>query len=189
MILDIVQYGHPALRTKGAAVGPITDEIRALAGDLIDTMREANGVGLAAQQVGRPIQLAVVDITDADDRPSVMWMNGGEVDPAPYMPLVLIDPEVTLARQRYVDAEGCLSFPEIRADIRRSEMVRVTTRTLEDGRLEFDAAGFLARAIQHEFDHLQGILFIDRMNAAQRVSLGGKLKALRRESEKLYRMV
>ncbi len=181
MILDIVNYGNPVLRTKGAAVREITDEIRQFAQDMLETMRDANGVGLAAQQVGVPLQMTVIDVAGVEDRPSTMQIEGKPVELEQWMPLILLNPALTLGKTKESGTEGCLSFPDITAEISRSESV-VARATLLDGTpFEFEATGLLARALQHEVDHLNGILFIDRMNAAAKVALSGKLKRLQKE--------
>jgi peptide deformylase len=183
MILPIVLFGDPVLRTVGAKVGAITDEVKRFVEDMLDTMRDADGVGLAAQQVGLAVQLAVVDIREVEDRPSKMWVNGVEVDPAGYMPMVLLNPELTFGSEKELGVEGCLSFPKMNADISRFTKLRCKTTTLENMPLEFEAEGFLARAIQHEVDHLNGVLFIDRMSSAAKAGLAGKLKRLMRMSK------
>src|SRR3984957_883488 len=99
MIREIVVYGDPVLRAKGKKIGQIDDDIRALAEDMLDTMYEASGVGLAAQQVGRALQLTVIDVSDAESRPSQMWIAGEEVDPKDHMPLILINPELQLSEE------------------------------------------------------------------------------------------
>lgn len=180
MIRDIVKYGTPVLRAKGAAVVEIDDAIRALAADMIETMRDADGVGLAAQQVGERLQLAVLDVSHAEERPSAMWIAGKPVDLRAHMPMVLINPVLKLGEEREIGVEGCLSFPEITGDIDRAAHVKARARTLE-GEIEFEATGLLARALQHEVDHLNGILFIDRMTSAAKASLTGKLKRLQRK--------
>jgi peptide deformylase len=178
VIREIVIYGDPVLRTKGRPVTEVNDEIRQLAADMLDTMHEANGVGLAAQQVGVATQLTVIDVSDAASRPSRMWVNSQEVPPNDYMPLYLINPQVEMSREAETGPEGCLSFPEINADISRAAHVRVRAMDLNGTPVEFEAEGLLARAVQHEVDHLNGILFIDRMNSATKAALGGKLKRL-----------
>ncbi|MBV9492594.1 MAG: peptide deformylase [Verrucomicrobia bacterium] len=178
MIREIVLYGDPVLRQKGRPVAEINEQVYQLAADMLDTMREANGVGLAAQQVGMPIQLTVIDVSDAESRPSRMWINGEEVDPKAHMPLQLLNPQVELGKETEVGPEGCLSFPEITADIVRAAHVKVRALDLEGTPVEFEAEGLLARAVQHETDHLNGILFIDRMNSATKAALGGRLKRL-----------
>jgi len=183
MIRDIVKYGDPMLRTKGKRLEAFDDEIRALAADMLETMYEANGVGLAAQQVGRALQLTVIDVSDAESRPSRMWLAGEEVDPKEHMPLILINPELQLGDEVEIGTEGCLSFPEITAEIPRALKVKVNAQDLNGNRLEFEAAGLLGRAVQHENDHLNGILFIDRMSSAAKAALAGKLKRLAAESK------
>jgi len=183
MIRDIVKYGDPVLRTKGKRLEAFDDEIRALAADMLETMYEANGVGLAAQQVGRALQLTVIDVSDAESRPSRMWLAGEEVDPKEHMPLILINPELQLGDEVEIGTEGCLSFPEITAEIPRALKVKVNAQDLNGNRLAFEAAGLLGRAVQHENDHLNGILFIDRMSSAAKAALAGKLKRLAAESK------
>jgi len=177
MILDIVKYGHPALRTKGRQVEN-TAEIRSLASDMLDTMRNVKGVGLAAHQVGRPLMLCVIDIAGAADRPSAMWVDDVEVVPADHMPLVLINPEIEPAGSEESGEEGCLSFPGIYSKISRPAYVRVKATDLESSEFSFVAAGLLARAILHECDHLQGALFIDHMTPRQHNRCADKLNAL-----------
>ena len=178
MIREIVIYGDPVLRKKGKQIDKITEEIRTLAEDMIETMHDAHGVGLAAQQVGESIQLTVVDVSDAENRPSRMWIDGQEVDPKDHMPLILINPQLELSRETEIGPEGCLSFPEITADITRAERVTVKALDVDGKPVSFEAEGLLSRAVQHETDHLNGILFIDRMSSAAKATLGSKLKKL-----------
>jgi peptide deformylase len=168
MILEIAQYGHPALRAKGKRVEKINARIRALAQEMLETMYGADGVGLAAQQVGMPIQLCVIDVTEVKDRPSVLRIDGNPVEIYAHMPLVLINPEIETFGESETGVEGCLSFPGARTDVIRPSAVRVRAQTLDESVLEFEAEGLLARVIQHEHDHLQGILFIDRVSAEER---------------------
>jgi peptide deformylase len=180
MVLEIVKYAHPVLRQKGAAVGKIDDKLRTLAVDMLETMDAANGVGLAAQQVGVPIQLAVIDVTGVEDRPSTMSIDGIEVNPEEHMPLILLNPVLELSGEKVVGVEGCLSFPEMTADIVRSGHVKAKATSIDGGKIEFEATGLLARALQHEVDHLNGVLFIDRMNSATKTALAGRLKRMQR---------
>src|SRR5438067_442439 len=120
MILDIVKYPNPALRAKGRRVAEITGEIRELADRMIETMRNANGVGLAAQQVGVPIQLTVIDVAKIEDRPSTMSVGGKLVALEDWMPIALLNPQLELGKVRELGPEGCLSFPEINAEIERA---------------------------------------------------------------------
>jgi peptide deformylase len=183
MILPIVRYGDPVLRAKGRRVTAVDEHIRALAADMIETMHEANGVGLAAQQIGEALQLTVIDVGAAEDQASTLTLNGEEVDAKAAMPLVLLNPELTLSDDTIIGVEGCLSFPEITADISRANKVVVRAKTLEDEALELEATGLLARALQHEVDHLQGVLFIDRMSAVTKVALRSRLKRMKKETE------
>jgi peptide deformylase len=174
VILQIIKYGHPVLREKGRRVERVTAEIRQLAADMIETMYAANGVGLAAQQIGQPLQLTVLDVTKSD----LPWT----MTPALPQPLVLINPQLRDPRGEQVGPEGCLSIPEISADIRRAACVTVRAESLTGQPIEFECTGLLARAAQHEIDHLNGILFTDRMDAATRASLAGQLKRLQKET-------
>jgi peptide deformylase len=180
MILPIVLFGDPVLRAVGAKIDIVTDDLKRFAADMMDTMRDAEGVGLASQQVGIALQLALVDIREVEDRPSKMWVNGEEVDPLKFMPMILINPELAFGKDKDIGVEGCLSFPKMNADIPRFSKVHCKATNLDGESLDFEAEGFLARAIQHEVDHLNGVLFIDRMSSAAKASLAGKLKRLLR---------
>lgn len=184
MRLRILQYGSPVLRAKGVRIDQIDDRIRQLAADMIETMRAAKGVGLAAQQVGEPLQLTVVDVSQVEDRPSTLRLNGQEVDPKVASPLVLVNPEIVLGSEIALGVEGCLSFPEITGEIERAESVRATAQGLDGAAIELEATGLLARALQHEVDHLNGILFIDRMNSAAKAALASRLKRMQKETER-----
>ena len=184
MILAILEYGDPILRAKGKPIDNIDDRIRELAANMIETMHAANGVGLAAQQVGEALQLTVLDVSLVEDRPSTLKVDGKDIDPKAAMPLVLINPEIELHGASETGIEGCLSFPEITGDIERAKSVIVRAQTLEGGTIEIEASGFLARAIQHEGDHLNGILFIDRMNSAAKAALSSRLKRLQKETRR-----
>ena len=184
MRLSILQYGNPVLRAKGKQIDKIDNRIRELAQNMIETMHAANGIGLAAQQVGEALQLTVLDISQIEDRPSTMKLNGEDVDPKAAMPLVLINPQITRSEGSAIGTEGCLSFPEITGEIERAESVSVRAETLENKTIEIDATGLLARALQHEADHLNGILFIDRMNSAAKASLSSRLKRLQKETKR-----
>ena len=184
MKLPILQYGDPILRAKGKRIEKIDERIRQLTQDMIETMHAANGVGLAAQQVGEALQLTVIDVSEVEDRPSTMKLNGKDVDPRTAMPLVLINPEIKLAGETELAMEACLSFPEISGGIERARSVIARAQTLGDGRIEIEASGLLGRAIQHEVDHLNGILFIDRMNSAAKAALSSRLKRMQKETRR-----
>ena len=184
MILPILQYGDPTLRAKGERIEKIDERIRQLAMNMIETMHEAHGVGLAAQQIGQPLQLTVLDVSAVEDRPSTLKLSGKDVDPKSAMPIVLINPQVEVRGEIEVGMEGCLSFPEVTADIERAQSVFVRALTLEGEMFQIEASGLLARAIQHEHDHLHGILFIDRMNSAAKAALSSRLKRLQKETKR-----
>jgi peptide deformylase len=183
MTLPIVKYGDPVLRKKGAAIEKITPEIKRLIADMFETMYEAAGVGLAAQQVGHPLQLTVLDVRAAKDRPSTMEIDGKAVEVADHMPLVLINPKITPFGDPAKGPEGCLSFPEVYTDITRPASVEVEATNAEGKTIRFKAGGLLSRAVQHEFDHLQGILFIDRMTAEAKTEVKEELDYLQAETK------
>ena len=184
MKLLIRKYGDPALRIKGKPVAELDGSIRELAENMLETMRAANGIGLAAQQVGEALQLTVVDVSAVEDRPSTMTWNGTEVNPNDHMPLVIINPQIETGTEKEIASEGCLSFPEISADVERAEWTKIEAQTLDGERVEIEATGLLARALQHEIDHLNGILFIDRMSSAAKSSLSSRLKRLQKETQR-----
>jgi peptide deformylase len=178
MNLPIVKYGHPMLRKRGARIDAITPAIKKLIAEMIETMNANRGIGLAAQQVGYALQLTVLDLRNVTDRPSTLELGGQTADVNDFMPLVLINPEVKAVGKPVPGPEGCLSFPEIFADITRPESVQVIALNEKGQRLEFHCGGLLARAVQHETDHLNGILFIDRMKTETKVSFKEELDEL-----------
>lgn len=179
MNLEILTYGHPALREKCRPIPQVTDETRQLAHDMLDTMYEAAGVGLAAQQIGRTEALCVVDIPPGLD---VVEEGGEPQNPDIPMPLVLANPEVANAQGSTRAQEGCLSFPEIQLEIKRADQIQVTYLNLDGESCSIEAHGLLARVIQHEIDHLDGILFIDRVSEVRRLSIAGQLKRMKKET-------
>jgi peptide deformylase len=185
MVLPIVKYGHPALRRKGARIAEITSEVRTLITDMLETMYDSHGVGLAAQQVGRPLQLTVIDVSAAKDRPSTLEINGEAMDVASIMPLILINPELKPVGDPVEGPEGCLSFPEIYADISRPAKVDVIATNQKGEQVAFRCGGLLARAVQHETDHLNGVLFIDRMATAKRRELSAEIDELQARTKAL----
>lgn len=183
MVLPVVKFGHPALRQKGARIPEVTDETRRFVADMFETMRHAHGVGLAAQQVARPLQLAVIDVRGVTDRPSQLWIDGQPADVDSFMPLVLINPVIKTLGDRVRGPEGCLSFPEIYAEIERPAEVEVSAWNERGEEYRFKAGGLLARAVQHEVDHLNGILFIDRMDTAARNDVRDEVDTLQAETK------
>lgn len=187
MIVPILRYGHPALRQKGLPVTAVTPEIRELIANMFETMYAAKGVGLAAQQVGQALTLTVIDIRGVVDRPSTLELEGRPADPNSFMPLVLINPSVAPVSSPERGLEGCLSFPELYGEVGRPGSVDVRARNEAFKEISFRCGGLLARAIQHELDHLQGILFIDRMELDDRTKLKPELEQLHRATKEALR--
>ena len=181
MTLEIVKYGHPVLRQKGVRIKQITTDLRHLAAAMIETMHAANGLGLAAQQVGRAQMLTVIDVL-VSDRASQLLIDGQPQDLAKFMPLVLVNPQISNSQGEQISPEGCLSIPEVNADIPRAAQVTVRAQNLDGKEFVFAGTGLLACVVQHEVDHLNGVLFVDRMDAATRASFAGKLKKLQKET-------
>jgi len=173
MILPIATYGDECLRKKSGPVATVTPEIQSLARDLLETMYHAEGVGLAAPQVGRDVALCVIDVPAQSEKPDCREANASIP-----MPLVMVNPGVVPGAGTQRNNEGCLSFPEIHAMVTRPDTVSVTFTNLDNEPQTLTARGLLARAIQHEMDHLNGVLLVDRMSALQKISVGGQLKKL-----------
>lgn len=152
-IRTILHYPDPRLRQKAQPVGDITPEITRLIDDMAETMYAAPGVGLAATQIGEPHRIFLVDIA-SDNEPSNL--------------LVFINPEIVRQEGQQVGPEGCLSFPGISEDIKRADRVGIRARGRDGATFEIAAEGLLAVAIQHEFDHLDGVLMIDRMGTLKK---------------------
>jgi len=159
-VRPIVTYPNDVLTTRGARVEKIDADLRRLVADMIETMYAAPGVGLAAPQVGVSLQLAVVDISVGED---------------PSQLLVLINPELVAQSGKQVDEEGCLSFPGFTEMVERPMSVTLKAHDLDDRPFEVEAQGFLARAFCHEIDHLNGVLFLDRMSSLKRQLIRRKI--------------
>ncbi len=175
MRLPVRIYGDPVLRELRKEVDEFGPDLRQFVADLLETMREERGVGLAAQQVGRTDAVCVVDIgeEDADDESGP---GAGAAD----MPLVLVNPRLSEpSRETDSMEEGCLSFPDLRGQIPRAREIDVSYQDIDGTPHQFRARGFLARVIQHEVDHLDGVLFIDRMSPAKRFAIKSKLRRLK----------
>ena len=183
MILEVVKYGQPVLRQKGARIEKLTPEIKQLIADMFETMHERHGVGLAAQQIGKALQLTVIDVRDVKDRPSTLELDGQPSEVDVIMPLVLINPEIKPVGDSVKASEGCLSFPEIFGEIPRPGFVDVRALDGNFKPIEFRAGGLLARAVQHEVDHLNGILFIDRMDKETKDKLRDELDIMQAETK------
>lgn len=182
MVLPIVHFNSPVLRKKGVKVEKFDAALAQLAGNMVDTMHEAHGIGLAAQQIGEALQLCVVDLreTDAD----FAWeYDGGRPPLEIFMPLVVVNPELKIVAEPTTSyEEGCLSFPEIRGDVVRPDEITVKFQDVSGVPHTLRCNGLLARCLQHEHDHLQGILFIDRMAKDVLAALDPELKALKKHT-------
>ena len=178
MVLEICQYGDPVLRKKCLPVKEVDDTILKLADDMIETMVDANGVGLAAPQIGQDIRLAIVDVSHDPECISFLKIDGEDAKLEDCMPLVFINPTLELSGQRESDTEGCLSIDGVTSAVRRLSIVKATLPQLDGSVIVLESDGLLARAIQHEVDHLNGVLFVDRLSPASKLSVKRKLKKL-----------
>ena len=167
----IILYPEPVLLQPTRRVGEITGEIRTLVADMWETMYAAPGVGLAANQIGVALRLAVIDTTE------------GEEDRRRGAKIVLVDPVMLEQRGRVYEDEGCLSFPGFTERVERPSMVRVKARDLEGKEYEITGEGLLGRALCHEIDHLDGLGFIHRMSALKRDLIKRKIKKLQKSGE------
>lgn len=168
------------LRKKASPIEKVTDEIRVLADEMLQAMYEGRGVGLAAEQVGRSEAICVIDIPAQSDCNE----QGDRDNPDVGMPLVLINPEITdRSEEAEIREEGCLSFPEIYANVVRAYEVDVKFLDRDGNEQNIHTKGLLARAIQHELDHLDAILLVDRMSPVKKVALSGKLKRLSKKTK------
>jgi len=164
---------------KAEPVVQVDDAILKLARDMLDTMYGNSGIGLAAEQVGRREAMFVVDVpTEATAAAGSPPM----VEPEVEMPLVMINPRLLEMNGEQTGQEGCLSFPEIFVDVKRAEEITVSFTDLKNETRALKVRGLLARAVQHETDHLNGILLVDRMSPVQKAALSGRLKRLRKSS-------
>jgi len=166
MVLKIVKYPEPVLEQPGEPVTEFDAELRKFVADLFETMYASQGIGLAAQQVGVPKRITVIDLSQGKD---------------PAQKLVLVNPEVISHEGKQYEEEGCLSFPEIREKVSRSAKVRVRAQDENGKWFEMDGEELLSRAFQHEIDHLDGILFIFRMSPLKRSVNLRKIRKMQRE--------
>ena len=157
-VLNVLKYGDPRLRRKSEPVGEVTADVRRIVDDLIDTMYDEVGIGLAAPQLGVSLRLIVI----GDDK-------GRQARP-------LVNPRIVDSGGEVVAEEGCLSIPGIFADVARAEWVQLESRDLDGAPVAFRARGLQARVLQHEIDHLDGVLFIDRVDAVARDRIKRRIK-------------
>ncbi len=184
MLLRVTKYGEAILRRKGEKVQRFDRTLAQLAEDMIETMVGHEGIGLAAQQVNQSVMLCVLDLQLAGKEIEIEYSIDGKQPPLELlMPLVLINPEVEITSS--VEApyeEGCLSFPEIRGEVYRPNAVTVVYQDQEGVSHRLECDGLLARVIQHEVDHLNGILFIDRMEPLVLKSIEPEIRKLKRQT-------
>ena len=168
-ILEVLKYPDPILRRGGKDVQEVDDAIRATAANMLHTMYNYRGVGLAAPQVGLDLKLLVLN---------------QEGDPAkPEDELVMLNPKIISRKTLEFGEEGCLSFPSLYAEVERHKVIRVAYRDLDGGDQEVRFEDFIARIVLHEMDHLQGVLFVDRLSAAERIRVRSKLLDMEKEYE------
>jgi len=181
MVLRVTQYGELVLRQPGQRIVQFDQALRKLSEEMIETMYAEDGAGLAAQQVGEALQLCVIDIGDLEAELVDFELDGKRPPIDLIMPLVLINPELQVLPGRKLEAEeGCLSFPGVRIRVARPEAVEVRYQDVEGAPHVLRAGGWFARVIQHEYDHLQGVLFIDHLGTKELRQLDAKLKKLKR---------
>ncbi|MBP3546817.1 MAG: peptide deformylase [Alphaproteobacteria bacterium] len=169
--LKVYEYPHPVLKQKAEKVAKVDDEIRSFLDDMLETMYDAVGVGLAAPQVGVSKRIVVIDVAHPDE--------GEERNP-----IYLVNPEIIWhSDEESCQYEGCLSVPDQSAEVNRYKQVRVQYLDYNGKECEIMAEGLLAIALQHEIDHLDGILYIDRISRLKRQMLLKKLQKMRQEEE------
>lgn len=180
MQLSIRYYGDPVLREESCSVGPLTEKIRTLAGNMVETLYAEQGVGLAAQQIGSTDSICVIHVPAEWD----VDADGNRLHPEFVMPMILLNPQLSKpSAETDTMEEGCLSFPDIKAPIRRAVSVCLRYDDLKGQSHTLDVHGFLARVVQHEIDHLNGVLFIDRMRPTKKAVLSGRLRRMRKETK------
>ncbi len=180
-MLRITQYGENILTRKGAIITKFDDALIDLADEMVDTMYEAQGIGLAAQQIDQAIMLCVVDVAPDGGELDFDYELDGKKPPIDLiMPMALVNPVIRkFSEEKDVVEEGCLSFPEIRGDVSRPIAIEVQFQDLDGAAHFLKCDGIFARCIQHEVDHLNGILFTERMDSKTRKNLKAVLRILK----------
>jgi len=183
MPLPISHYGDPVLRKRGAPIKTFDRALAAFVRDMHATMLAEEGIGLAAQQVGRALHLFVADLQSRTAEAPDAHLDGKTIPAALLFPLTVANPKVEYLPGEAKSAdEGCLSFPGVRGDVVRPLAVRLRYQDLQGLPHVLEASGLLARVIQHEFDHVEGVLFIDRMDPKHVQKLDPELKKMKRET-------
>lgn len=170
----VLTYGNSALRKKATPVKTVDVAIRKLAKEMLEAMYDCKGIGLAAQQIGRTEALCVIDVPKSRE--------AAEAAADTAMPIIMINPIIETMSGEQKGDEGCLSFPEIFVAIKRANKVTVSFLNLQNKEETISTVGLVARAIQHELDHLNGVLLVDRMSAIQKIGVAGKLKRLKKKA-------
>jgi len=164
MVLEVLKFPDPRLRKKGAVVAEVTADLKALAENMIETMYEEHGIGLAAPQVGESVRLLVIDTRPTDEDGKIVLENLTELEKLVQQPIVLFNPVVVEAREKTTYEEGCLSVPGFYETVERHSYVEVKGLDATGQEIMLKTDGLLAICLQHEMDHLEGKLFIDRIS-------------------------
>jgi len=184
MSLKLRYFGDPVLRQSGRKIEKFDDQLASLSQEMIEVMRESDGIGLAAQQIGIAEQFCVMDVPEHPDYPILCVLDGKALSPSLLMPMSLANPVVSpLPSDEYYYEEGCLSFPGINADVARPEKISVSYQDMDGVAHTLECDGLLARCIQHEVDHLNGVLFIDRMEKETYAEIKKEVQSLKKETK------
>ena len=183
-LLNILKYPDERLHTVAKPVAQIDERIQTLVADMLETMYAAPGIGLAAPQVGQSIRLIVIDVRLRDDRGEVDESAMTELEKKIPMPLVLINPQITKKEGKTSFEEGCLSVPGFYETVQRANLIHVKAQTEKGEALDFSTDGLLAICIQHEIDHLNGILFVDYLSPLKRQRIKEKLVKYKKQIAK-----
>ncbi len=176
MILKVLTFPHPNLRKKSTRVKDVTPEIRTLAQDMLETMYYERGVGLAAPQVDRQIRMVVIDTRSSDEEGNPTMEDMTELEKKYSQPLIVINPEITKREGKTTYGEGCLSVPGFIETVERANYIEVSALDENGKKIEIKTDGLLAICIQHEIDHLDGKLFIDRISFLKSSKIKSSIK-------------
>ncbi len=182
MVLEIVHYGNETLRKKGVPISEFNPDLKRLFEDMVETMHQASGIGLAAQQIGKALQFCVVDLRgmEVDFQYS---LDGTQPPLELFMPMGLCNPSVEIMDgEKTTYEEGCLSFPSILGDVDRPDWIKCSFKDIEGNDHTLECNGLLGRCIQHEVDHLNGVLYIDRMKKKVLKKIQPEIDQLRAET-------
>jgi peptide deformylase len=175
-LLEVLTWPNPILKKKSIPVDVINSELKTLADDMLETMYEENGIGLAAPQIGQNIRLIVIDVRPRDEDDQIVEDEMTELELQHTYPMVLLNPKVIAHEEKTTFEEGCLSVPGFNENVTRARVIEITALSLDGKELRFRTDGLLAICIQHEIDHLDGKLFIDRLSMLQSELIKAKIK-------------